>query len=175
MVRNGHAPQTSSMVGKPAPAFTLSKVSLESYQGKSPVLLVFGSYSCPNFRSAAPGINTLYQRYGKRVPFLMVYIREAHSTADWQSTRNEREGVTMEPARTMDEKSSHADLCVRKLNIPFPAVVDGMDGKVEAAYQAWPSHAYLVDTQGVIRFSTGLTELEFHADQLEKAIQELAK
>jgi thiol-disulfide isomerase/thioredoxin len=139
------------------------------------VLLVFGSYSCPNFRAAAPSLNNLYKRYGKQVPFLMVYIREAHSTEDWQSTRNDREGVVIEPAKTMDEKSSHASMCIRKLNIPFPAVVDGMDGKVEAEYQAWPSHAYLVDAKGIIRYSTGLTELEFRADELEAALKELAK
>ncbi len=50
-----------------------------------------------------------------------------------------------------------------------------MDGKVEAAYQAWPSHAFLVDKNGVVRYSTGLTELEFHADQLEAAMRELAR
>ena len=173
--RTGRAPQSSLLTGQPAPLFTLSNVRLDSYRGKSPILLVFGSYSCPNFRTAAPSINALYKRYGKGVPFLMVYIREAHSVADWQSTRNEREGITIEPAKTMDEKNDHAAFCVRKLSIPFPAVVDGMDGKVEAAYQAWPSHAYLVDQAGIVRYSTGLTELEFHADQLEAALKEIAK
>ncbi len=174
--RKGHtaAPQ-SALLGKPAPPFTLSNVALQSYRGKSPVLLVFGSYSCPNFRTAAPALNDLYKLYGKRVPFLMVYIREAHSSADWQSTRNEREGVKIDPAKNMDEKNSHDSLCIRQLKIPFPAVVDGMDGKVEAAYEAWPSHAYLVDRDGIVRYATGLTELEFHADQLEAALKEIAK
>ncbi len=173
--RQGHLSQSSLLIGQPAPTFMLSGVRLDSFLGKSPVLLVFGSYSCPNFRTAAPALNALYAMYGKAVPFLMVYIREAHSTADWQSTRNEREGVSLKPANTMDEKSSYANLCVRKLNIPFPAVVDQLDGKVEAAYQAWPSHAYLVDKQGIVRYSTGLTELDFHADDLASAIKELAK
>jgi Flp pilus assembly protein TadD len=174
-IRNGRKAQVSSFIGKPAPGFTLSDVSLASYRGKSPVLLVFGSYSCPNFRAAAPALIQFHKRYGKRVPFLMVYIREAHSTADWQSTRNEREGVTMEPAKNMEEKKGYADLCLRKLNIPFPAIVDNMDGKVEADYQAWPSHAYLIDAGGIIRYSTGLTELEFHAGELEAALREITK
>jgi tetratricopeptide (TPR) repeat protein len=173
--RGGHAERPSALVGKMAPEFTLSGVSSESFRGKSPVLLVFGSYSCPNFRAAAPSLNALYRRYGKKVPFLMIYIREAHATGDWQSTRNEREGISIEPARTWEEKSNHASLCVRNLKIPFPAVVDGMDGKVEAAYQAWPSHAYLVGANGVIRYSTGLTELEYHTEQLESALKEVAR
>jgi Flp pilus assembly protein TadD len=173
--RAGHTAQAGILTDRPAPLFTLSGVSLVSYRAKSPVLLVFGSYSCPNFRAAAPSLNALYKQYGSGVPFLMVYIREAHSVADWESTRNEREGISIEPPKTMDEKNSHATLCVRKLNIPFPAVVDGMDGKVEAAYQAWPSHAYLVDKFGTVRYSTGLTELEFHANELEAALKEITK
>ncbi len=103
--RAGFAPPPSPLTGKPAPAFSLGRVSLASYRGKSPVLLVFGSYSCPNFRAAAPALNTLYTRYNKRVPFLMVYIREAHSTADWQSTRNNRDGIT-DPARRHDGRKT---------------------------------------------------------------------
>jgi tetratricopeptide (TPR) repeat protein len=174
-IRKGHTRPASALIGKSAPDFTLSGLKLSSYRNQSPVLLVFGSYSCPNFRTAAPALVELYKRYGKRVPFLMVYIREAHSTADWQSTRNEREGITVDAAKTMEEKKSHADLCVRKLSIPFPAVVDGMDGKVESDYQAWPSHAYLIDSKGIIRYATGLTELQFHADELEAALREAVK
>jgi Flp pilus assembly protein TadD/peroxiredoxin len=163
--------------GAPAPDFRLpgigssTPVSLQSYRAKSPVLLVFGSYTCPNFRSAAPSLNQLYARYGKRIPFLLVYIREAHSTEDWQSTRNDRDGIVLPPAKTMDNKTEHAAMCTRKLNLAFPAVVDQLDGKVESAYAAWPSHAYLVDLGGTIRYSTGLSELEFHAADLEAALR----
>jgi Flp pilus assembly protein TadD len=177
---NGTAPRESRAVNTPAPDFTLSpatpgkSVSLGSFRG-APVVLVFGSYSCPNFRSAAPSLIAMYKRYGTTVPFLMVYIREAHSTADWQSTRNEREGIVVPAAKTMEDKIGHATMCIRKLDLPFPAVVDGMDGKTESDYAASPSHAYLVDARGVIRYSTGLTELEFHPRELEAAIQGMLK
>ena len=179
--KDGAARRQSPLLGKPAPDFALppsaggAAIHLGDFRGKSPVLLVFGSYSCPNFRVAAPALKALYGRYGKRVPFLMVYIREAHSTADWQSTRNEREGIVIPLAHTIKEKAESANMCLRKLNLPFPAVVDGMDGKVETEYAAWPSHAYLVDAQGNIRYSTGLTELEFHADELEAAVAKAAR
>jgi tetratricopeptide (TPR) repeat protein len=180
--RSKGAPVSESrFLSAPAPDFTLPRagagkpISLQSFRDKSPVLLVFGSYSCPNFRSAAPSLINLYRRYGTKIPFLMVYIREAHSTADWQSTRNEREGIVVPEAKTMEDKTGHASMCLRKLNLPFPAVVDGMDGKVESAYSAWPSHAYLIDAGGVIRYATGLTELDFHPADLEAAIRGVAK
>jgi tetratricopeptide (TPR) repeat protein len=162
----------------PAPGFSLPEagsgksVSLSDFKGKSPVVLVFGSYSCPNFRSASDALKALYVRYGKQTPFLLVYIREAHSDGNWESTRNTREGVSIQQASTMAEKQAHATMCTRKLQLPFPAVVDRMDGAVESAYGAWPSLALVVGTDGRILYTTRLTELDFHPHELEAALQQ---
>lgn len=163
-----------------APDFTLpesstgNEIHLRSFQDKSPVVLVFGSYTCPNFRSSADALKTLQHRFGQQVPFLLVYIREAHSTDQWQSTRNERADVAVLPARTMQEKKDHAALCSRKLHLPFPAVVDGMDGAVETAYRAWPSRAFVIGKNGRILYSTRLTELDFHPDDMESVLRRLS-
>ncbi|MDQ2840333.1 MAG: tetratricopeptide repeat protein [Acidobacteriota bacterium] len=161
------------------PAFTLPNavsgkpVHLADFRGKTPVVLVFGSYSCPNFRSSAEALKSMQQRYGTRVPFLLIYIREAHATGDWQSTRNMRDGVTLPPAATMAEKESDATMCSRKLHLPFPALVDGMDGAVETAYNAWPSRAFIIDKEGRVVYSTRLTELDFHAETMESVLRGL--
>jgi tetratricopeptide (TPR) repeat protein len=164
-------------IGEQAPEF--SAVQMKSGQAtklarlrdRGPVLLVFGSYTCPNFRGAADSLNRLYAEYKDRIPFYLVYIREAHSTDKWQSTRNEREGITLPAATTMGERHDHADLCLRKLHIEFPTLLDSMDGSAEKAYAAWPSKAYLVDRQGRVVFSSGLSELDFKPSQLEAAIR----
>ena len=101
---------------------------------------------------------------------MLVYIREAHSTADWRSTRNQGDGTVLPPSRTLGDKRDHARLCLRKLHIPYPALVDGMDRKVETAYAAWPSRAYLIGSGGRILYQTGLSELDFHEDALAAAI-----
>src|SRR3954454_8933301 len=112
-----------------APDFSLREagsgktVALREFRGKSPVVLVFGSYTCPNFRSAAEPLRNMYQRYGRQVPFLLVYIREAHDTSNWQSTRNEKEEITLAPAKTVAEKENSAMVCSRKLHLPFSALV----------------------------------------------------
>jgi Iodothyronine deiodinase len=162
----------------PAPGFSLPEaasaktVSLNDFKGRSPVVLVFGSYSCPNFRSAADALKALYTKYGKQTAFLLVYIREAHTGDNWESTRNTREGVSIRQVSTMAEKQDHATMCTRKLHLPFPALVDGLDGAVENAYNAWPSLALLVGTDGRILYRTRLTELDFHANELEAALQQ---
>ena len=43
-----------------------------------PVLLIFGSITCPMTDNAAPGLNELYHRFGDRVRFVIVNVREAH-------------------------------------------------------------------------------------------------
>jgi peroxiredoxin len=71
----------------------------------------------------------------------------------------------------MEEKKNHATLCSRKLHLPFPAVVDGMDGAVEAAYNSWPSRAFVIGSKGRILYSTRLTELDFHPEEMAAVLQ----
>ena len=166
--------------GQAAPDFnatrmgTDARVSLGQLRNDGPVLLVFGSYTCPNFRSAADALNKLYPEYKNQIPFYLIYIREAHSTNDWASTRNQREGIVLEPAANMGERQDHATMCVRKLHIEFPALLDSMNGSAEKAYAAWPSKAYVLDKHGKILFSTGLSEQDFHLNELEAALRNAA-
>jgi len=172
------ASDAGPMIGEIAPDFELADpvtgkhVRLRDYRGKA-VALVFGSYSCPNFRASADTLKKMEKAFGANVSFLLVYIREAHASDNWQSTRNLREGVSLAPATTLAEKGEHAVMCSRELHLPFPAVVDGMDGAVEAAYNAWPSRAFLIGGDGRVRFSTRLSELDFHPDEMEAALRGL--
>jgi len=164
--------------GELAPDFTVTKmgsdekVTLAQLRREGPVLLVFGSYTCPNFRGAADILNKLYPEYKDRLPFYLIYIREAHSTTDWASTRNQREGVVLPPAANMSQRQDHATMCVRKLHIEFPTLLDSMRGTAEKVYAAWPSKAYLVDKRGRILFSTALGEQDFHPEGLEAALRQ---
>lgn len=160
-----------------APPFELQEVatgkevSLRQFRGKSPVVLVFGSYTCPNFRDSADALKLLNKKYGRRIPFYLVYIREAHSTDKWQSTENEREGINLRPAKTMAEKEGHAAMCSRKLHLQFPALVDGIDGHVEKAYAAWPSHVFVIGMDGRILYTSGLNRQDFHPKTMEAVLQ----
>jgi len=147
------------------------RVRLSDFRGKTPVVLVFGSYSCPNFRDSADALNAMFQHYGRQAHFFLVYIREAHVADQWQSTRNEREGVTVAPALTIKDKEDHAVMCTRKLHVEFPALVDSMDGSVEAAYAAWPSRVFVIGLDGRVRYSTWLTQQDFHAEAMERALR----
>ena len=160
-------------VGAVAPAVaTLSFAGLVR-----PVVLVFGSYTCPKLRSSAAELKRIAAQYHDRVDFRLVYISEAHADgapeSQWQSSINQKEGIDLPAARDLAEKQEHATLCLRKLTLPFAVEVDGMDAAAERAYQAWPSRLYLVGRDGQVAFQTRLGELDFHADDLERAIREI--
>ena len=146
--------------------------SLDLRQPARPIVLVFGSYTCPQLRGSAGALKALYAQFSGRVDFRLVYIREAHPRGGgWQSTINEREEIDLGPARDLTDKQAHANLCVRRLNIPFPALVDGMDGAAEGAYDAFPSRVYLVGRDGRVAFNSRLGELDFQPDQLAAAMR----
>ncbi len=164
-------PDPGVAAGSPAPRIA----GLDLSHLAKPVVLVFGSYTCPKLRFSAAGLKRLAEEYRGKVDFRLVYIREAHTAAEqethWQSTINEREGISLAPARDITEKNQHAEICVRKLNLPWPVTVDGMGGEAETAYQAWPSRVYVVDRGGRVAFQSRLGELDFRPADLESALR----
>lgn len=160
-------------VGAPAPA-----IGSLTFGGRArPVVLVFGSYTCPKLRTSAAELKRIAETYHEQVDFRLVYISEAHpgggTESTWQSTINQKEGIELAPARTLAEKQDHATLCLRKLTLPWAVQVDGMDAAAERAYQAWPSRLYIVGRDGRVAYQTRLGELDFHTDQLEHTIREI--
>lgn len=173
------SPSTGPGVGAPAPVFLLAKSEGGGKEripapGK-PTVLVFGSYTCPNFRKAAPVLNDLALKLQGSVRFEQVYIREAHAAGQWQSTVNERENVELVMPASMDEKNGYAVMCNRKLHLRFPALVDGLDDAAEKAYAAWPSRVYVIGADGKVRYSSALIEEDFDPKALETAIRSAAR
>ncbi len=140
----------SPLVGHAAPDVELrrpdgSAFPLSSLRGR-PLVLVLGSYTCPQLRHGAPEVNRLYERHRDHARFLLAYIREAHPEGEaWQSTVNRREGISLPEARSVEERAEHAALCRRELKIPYEAALDGLDGKAEAAFSAFPSRVFVID------------------------------
>ncbi|MGA8028564.1 MAG: tetratricopeptide repeat protein [Bryobacteraceae bacterium] len=150
------------------------QVRLRDLYARSGAVLVFGSYTCPNFRSSAGALKNLHRQYGASVPFLLVYIREAHASGNWQSTRNRREDVEIAPAANLSDKQQHAVMCSRQLHLPFPAVVDTISDTVETAYAAWPSRLFVIAKNGRVLYSTRLTELDFRPHEIEAVLRQMS-
>jgi len=174
------AEPASPLVGHPAPDVALHwsdgrESRLASLRG-TPLVLMVGSYTCPQLRHGAPEVNRLYAAYKDRARFLLAYIREAHPARDgWQSTINARQGVSLPEAKTLGERGEHAAVCRRELAMPYEAALDGLDGRLEAAFGAFPSRVFVIDRSWKVTFSSALDAETFRPAALRSAIDAAVK
>ncbi|MEU3251476.1 TlpA disulfide reductase family protein [Streptomyces sp. NPDC006997] len=108
--------------------------------GPRPVLMVFGSRTCPVTESAVPVLKRLHARFGEQVRFVLVNTREAHP------------GQTIRQPTTAAEKYRHAQRLRHHHGIPFEVAVDDIEGTLHRALTPKPNSAYLVDPTGTITF-----------------------
>ena len=105
-----------------------------------PALMIFGSYTCPVTDSAAPGLNELHGRFGDRVRFVMVDVREAHP------------GKAVPQPKALDEKMAHAEQLRDFHGFKFEVAVDDIDGTLHRALSPKPNSAYVLGKDGTILF-----------------------
>ncbi len=105
-----------------------------------PVLVIFGSMTCPMTASAAPSVQELYDEFGDRVEFIMLYVREAHP------------GENFTQSATMEEKLEYARALKKFYDIQWTVAADNIDGDLHRALDPKPNAAFLMNSAGVILF-----------------------
>ena len=108
--------------------------------GDKPVLIIFGSMTCPNTASAAPSVQALYEEFGDDVRFIMVYVREAHP------------GEYITQAETIEEKLEHARALMKFFDIQWTVVADTIDGDLHRALDPKPNSTVLMNSAGTMLF-----------------------
>jgi len=93
----------------------------------------------------------------------------------WQLSSNVKDGVLFKSPTTDTERAETAEMCVVKLAVKLPALLDGIDNRVERAYTGWPDRLYLIDTSGRIRYKSAPGPFGFSTTALESALQQLPK
>ena len=121
-----------------------------------------------------PALNRLYQDYRDRVAFYVVYIEEAHPIDAWQLDDNLEDDVLVASTRTLDERVNVAGVCMTKLGIELPALVDEADNRVERAYTAWPDRLYVIDRDGRIALKSAAGPFGFKPAAVETILKRLA-
>jgi thiol-disulfide isomerase/thioredoxin len=108
--------------------------------GDKPVLFIFGSMTCPMTASSAPSVQELYDEFGDRVDFVMLYVREAHP------------GENYAQAETIEDKIESARALQEFYGINWTVVTDSVDGDLHRALDPKPNAAYLANSDGEILF-----------------------
>jgi type I thyroxine 5'-deiodinase len=113
----------------------------------------------------------MYREYRDRAAFYVVYILEAHASDLWQDAENLRDRVLVANPRSAAEREGVASACAVHLGLEIPALVDGMDNAVEAAYTAWPDRLYVIDREGRVAYKSGAGPFGFHPAGAEQALR----
>lgn len=120
-----------------------------------------------------PALNKLYQEYGDRAAFYVIYIQEAHPIDAWQLEVNVKDDVLVASTRTHEDRTAVAGTCVRNLGIEFPALVDETDDRVERAYTGWPDRLYVIDEDGSIVYKSSAGPFGFKPEEVEAALERM--
>ena len=118
-----------------------------------------------------PALNAMYQRYRNDVAFFVVYIGEAHPSDEWQLPSNIKDKVVYATPTSSEERTTLANICVTRLGIKIPALVDHFDDSTEKAYSGWPDRLYLVDREGRLAYKSKPGPFGFKPAELEAAVR----
>ena len=120
-----------------------------------------------------PALNKLYRDYRDRAAFHVVYIQEAHPIDAWQDDDNLKDDVLVKSTTTEEERAEIAGICLAKLSIELPALVDDPDNRVERAYTAWPDRLYVIDRDGRVAYKSAAGPFGFKPAAVEEALKRL--
>jgi len=100
----------------------------------------------------------------------VVYIQEAHASDMWQLPVNERQQVVFASHKSIEERVSVAESCVRKLNIKIPALLDRFDNSTDMAYTGWPDRLYVINRNGKVAYKSAPGPFGFHPNDMKAAL-----
>jgi peroxiredoxin len=133
--------------------------------GKKPLVLVFGSFTCPPFRRNTGDIGKIYEEYRDRAEFLQVYIREAHPQDEWQMASNRRDKVVYTQPQTLAQRIAIANDYIQRLHVSLPFAIDDMNNSANLLYAAWPERIYIIDDNGQIVYRGALGPFGYHPEE----------
>ena len=120
-----------------------------------------------------PALNKLYREYRGRVAFYVVYIQEAHPIDAWQLDDNVKDDVLVATTKSDAERANVAGVCLTKLGIELPAVIDEADNRVERAYTGWPDRLYVIDRDGRVAYKSAAGPFGFKPAEVEASLKRL--
>ena len=179
-----HFAQSAPKIGSPGPNFSLEditgkQISLADLTGDIPLVLAFGSYTCPVSRWRHPLLEDLAEEFGNQVRFAMIYTIESHPVGSpcpytgepWDTLLNVFTGVRVGQATTAEQRMQTAQLAAADMEISFPVLVDTMDNQVWRAYGSAPTMAFVFDQHANVTMRQVWFEPRAVRTELERLIE----
>ena len=135
------------------------RVTLTELADGRPLALITGSASCPLTVAAQDGLQHLSHKYGDRMQFVMVQVREAHP------------GASLSQPESLREKIVHAHILRDRLNITSPVLIDDLDGTLHRLLDTLPNSLHIIAPDGEILYRA----LMAGDERIESAIKDIAE
>lgn len=124
-------------------------ITLESLPRK-PLVMIFGSHSCPSFRQRLPQLKELADTYQRRVHFVIIYTREAHAIGEWEVQRNKDERIEVHQPADLPARRTLAAEATRPVSKVIDVAVDVMSDDTARAYGLFPNGAVVLSRDRTI-------------------------
>gem|GEM_PF-289190 len=111
----------------------------------------------------------MYREYKNDIEFVIVYIREAHPELLREGNAT---GIVGRPDN-LDERIILATECVSQFEFTIPMVIDGMQGTINADYDAAPVRVTITDRDGKVAYYAGRGPFDFRLSKVEKVLKKL--
>jgi hypothetical protein len=129
---------------------------LSDLRGK-PVVLITGSATCPLTHGSVYGLKEVYSEFGDRAHWFYLYVREAHP------------GERLPSHKSFGQKREQAEFFRQADGVPWPVLVDDLEGTIAHAYTKLPNAQFLIDAEGVVALRGDVA----HGPTLYRALNEL--
>ena len=141
LLRDMRFHKSAAKAGEPFPEFKLETtdgnvISKQDFINRKPLLLIFGSLTCPMTASAMPNIKHLHEKFGDKVEFVLLNVREAHP------------GERVPQPENITGKREHARQLKQLYDVDLTVATDDIDGSLDPK----PNAAFLMSTTGTVLF-----------------------
>ncbi len=123
-------------------------VRLGELYRKRPIVLEFGSVSCPQFVRKIGAMDRLADDYRGLADFYVLYTREAHP------------GPNFPRISSMEQKLRHSGELAELDGETRKVLVDDVEGTVHQRYGGWPNSILIISRDGVLAFRSEWNEPE---------------
>ena len=124
-----------------------------------PVVLITGSGTCPMTHGSVYALREVHAEFGDTTNWFYLYVREAHP------------GERMPPHESLEQKRDQAEYFRRADQVPWPVLVDDLEGSVAHAYTTLPNAQFVIDADGVVAFRGDVA----HGPSLYRALEALSR
>jgi len=136
------------------------KVKLSSLLN-NPLVIEFGSNTCPVYESNGPSMDDLFLKYKDKVNIIVLYVREAHP------------GSKSPAIKTFQQKLNRSNELQKKLK--RPVYVDSLYGTIHNKLSNFPNSVFLLDTDGTIVHRALWNKPKKLNNSIEKLLKSKAK